>query len=192
MVEKGDAIIVGFEGDPEGNLDVFDVGNSPTPVITQNELFMLDVTDEINKMGGLMRILFLESYGYNYDYFETIPREYIIEPVDERVQISKYDESKIPQFIEEAIRIHEKYKEQCNPNNKVFVKVDPKCDSKITIEHAHGGYKCGSDGTWSNECAPTYCDDGYFYDLNNKKRVADVCFNSDSSESSESSELTKS
>ena len=131
---------------------------------------------EHNEHGGYMRISFFETYELNYKYTETVPREFIMATVDERVQIYKYDPSKIDLFIDEALKIHEKYQTQCNKLNKKLVKVDAVCDSLITIEHAHGGYVCGDDGTWSTECVASYCDDGYKFDRFNQECVPDACY----------------
>ncbi|KAL7718008.1 Uncharacterized protein QTN25_004703 [Entamoeba marina] len=182
MVDKGGAIVVGFEGDPEGDVKQFDAGNSPTPVITQDELFIDDV-ELLAELGGYMRISFLETFEWNYNYDETIPREFVLNVVDERVHVYKYDESKLDEFVEKSTEIYLKYQNECNPDNKRFVKVDDKCDDKITIEHAHGGYACGTDGKWSSTCQASYCDDGYKFDYYNQKCVIDSCYESETSSS---------
>ncbi|BFU21865.1 hypothetical protein EHI8A_050920 [Entamoeba histolytica HM-1:IMSS-B] len=183
MVNKGNAIVVGYEGDPELSLESFDAGNSPTPVITQDEVFM-DEAKVLAELGGYMRISFFETFEWNYNYNETIPREFVLNPVDERVNIFKYSPSKIDQFVDEGLKIYKKYQSECNPLNKRLVKVDSACDNNITIEHAHGGHICGDDGKWSTECVASYCEPGYKFDRFNNKCIVDVCFQESSSSES--------
>ena len=185
MVEKGDAIVVGFEGDPEGKLDEFDAGNSPTDLVSQNELFLPEA-DKLNKIGGYMGISMFETYLDDYNMNQTMPREFMIMPVNERVNVYKYDDSKLGLFIDQAISIHNKYKTQCDPKNKRLVKVDDACDSQMTIPHAHGGYLCGDDGKWTNTCVASYCDFGYKFDRYNNKCVVDACYNKTDESSAQS------
>lgn len=176
MSEQGQAIVVGFEGDPAASMESFDGGNSPTDVIGQDQLFALE--DDVNKLsqlGGFMTISMFETFRWNYEFNETIPREFMLFPVDERVPLYHFGDHKVGQFVEEAVNIYKKYQTQCNPKNKRLVKVTDECDSKMTIEHAHGGYLCGDDGKWTSQCVASYCDPDYRFDYYNQKCVPDVC-----------------
>ncbi|ELP89294.1 hypothetical protein EIN_488260 [Entamoeba invadens IP1] len=172
--ERGEAIIVGYVGDPEGDIEHFDVGQSPSSVIQGK-----DIADEEQKalydMGVSTTVTYFETYKFNYDLTETVPREFIPNEIDERVDIYGYSEDKIDLFMDKALEIVEKYKTECNSRNKRLVKETSECDSKITIEHAHGGYLCGDDNKWTPTCAASYCDDGYKFDYKNQKCIEDVC-----------------
>ena len=177
MWERGSAIVVGYEGDPDGDVAWFDAGQSPTAVIGMDEMFLPE-GDDLAKYGFSMRTSFYEYFGWNYDYNkETIPREFTLSPVDERVHIYKFQEEKLEEFVTEARRIFKKYENECNPLNKRLVKYADECDEQIEIEHAHGGYVCGDDGRWSNVCKAAYCDFGYKWDEYNLKCVVDACYN---------------
>ena len=94
--------------------------------------------------------------------------------------ISKYDDSLYNQFIEEAKIIFNKYNElengQCNPDNKYLYYEIEDCDKKLNIEHAHGGYICGSDGKWNkSKCIAAYCDVGFILNDERTKCEEDPC-----------------
>ena len=109
-------------------------------------------------------------YG-DFDY--KYPLEYSVTPVDERVGIYEYFKANTYQlFIDEAKRILDKYKTQCNPKNKKLVLVSNECDNKFENEYTHGGYECGDDGKWTNNCVPSYCDPGYVFSYNTRKCVS--------------------
>ncbi|BFU21981.1 hypothetical protein EHI8A_137670 [Entamoeba histolytica HM-1:IMSS-B] len=195
MVEQGNAIVVGYEGDPNGKIEEFDAGNSPTAVVTQNEL-QIPEADNLKSINGEMRISFIETFAWDYSFNQTIPREFLIHPVDERINLYKFFDNKLGQFIAKAKDIHAKYQNECNPNNKRLVKYSKECDQQISMEHAHGGFKCGDDGKWSNQCVAAYCDKGYKFDFYNQKCIVDTCEakdeSTDSSQQSESSENSSS
>ncbi|KAL7718964.1 VWFA domain-containing protein [Entamoeba marina] len=184
LKEKGNAIIVGFEGDPEGDLNLFDAGQSPTFVIGSASTNLAE-SDFITEIGGTLQISFVETYVTNYEYDETIPREFIIDPIDERIHIYKYDETKLDTFAESALEIIEKYKTSCNADNDKLHLIKEWSVSSDSVDHAYVGYLC-DDGVWSTVQTPTYCDDGYFLDLNTRKCVENVCYE-ESSQFSESS-----
>ncbi|BFU24573.1 hypothetical protein EHI8A_174350 [Entamoeba histolytica HM-1:IMSS-B] len=180
--EKGNAIIVGFEGDPEKENSFFDAGQSPTFVIEDINTLTPEAFD-LHTYGGSMQISFFETYRFKYDYNETIPREFLLDPINERSNLYSYKESMIDSFADEAIQIINKYKNECDSNNKRLVKVDIACDKEILIEHAHGGYECGDDNKWTKKCVASYCDDGFKFDYENQKCIIDVCYSQDDSQS---------
>ena len=167
MVEKGGAITAGFFGNPHNAIDKYDAGQSPTLVISAGELLSEDDYFNLTSYGFDFQVSFAETYRYDYTYQQTIPREFLIDEIDEYVFLAEYDDDKMQEFAEEGMKIHKKYQEECNPKNKRLVKVTSECDKYMTIEHAHGGYVCGEDGKWSTECVPTYCDEGYYFDFIN-------------------------
>ena len=105
MVNKGNGIVVGYQGDPNGSMESFDAGNSPTPVVTQDETHLPEA-EILGSLGGMMKISYYETFEWNYNYTETIPREFVLNPVDERVNIYRYNITKIDQFIDEGLKIH--------------------------------------------------------------------------------------
>ncbi|EDR25341.1 hypothetical protein EDI_133080 [Entamoeba dispar SAW760] len=176
MWERGSAIIVGYEGDPEGDIEWFDAGQSPTAVIGMDEMFLPE-GDDLARYGGFMRTSFYEYFEWNLDYNkESNPREFTLSPIDERVQIYKYTEDKLEEFVKEARKIFEKYENGCNPKNKMLTKYSSECDNQITVEHGHGGFICGDDGKWSNKCKVAYCDHGYKWDEYNQRCIDDACY----------------
>ena len=61
------------------------------------------------------------------------------------------------------------------PNNTYLYYETSECDSKLNIEHAHGGFVCGSDGKWNTEkCIASYCDKGYILNDNRTKCIKDL------------------
>ena len=126
-------------------------------------------------------ITFRESFNYSYQALNPIPREYQINPVDERVNIyQRYDDSLYDDFIAEAKRIFKQYNEDklCNPDNSLltYEPDDNECYTFPDIPHAHGGYECDKvKKTWSQKCIPYYCDIGYYFDNYQNKCVKDIC-----------------
>ena len=101
--------------------------------------------------------------------------------MDERVNIfHKYNDSYYDEFINKALEIFDKYnnKKECNKNN-LLLTFDPNdgktCYKFDNDEHAHGGYQCSDNGTWSDICIPYYCDIGYIFDTYYNKCVKDKC-----------------
>ncbi|EDR22909.1 hypothetical protein EDI_102430 [Entamoeba dispar SAW760] len=174
LKEWGGAIIVGFSGDPNGKDEEFEVGQSPS--IRMKELFEEENTDS-DPLRFSFNCSFLETFRHNYNYDESIPREFLTDVVDERVNIYQFDktEEAISEFEEETKKIIEKYQTKCNPKNKRLVKIDNKCDKEINKEHGHGGYECGDKGEWSTKCVLAYCDSGYKFDYNSNQCIEDEC-----------------
>ena len=72
----------------------------------------------------------------------------------------------------------EKYKTECNPNNKNLILLDSECDKSFDNNYTHGGYECGSDGKWDKtHCVASTCELGYIFDHLNKSCVVDYCSN---------------
>ena len=133
--------------------------------------------------GFLIRgVTIYESYNYTFQTKNPTPREYLIHPVDERVNIfESYNDSLYDQFISEAKNILSKYNDEqkCNPNNLDLL-YDPLNKNECYVfendTHAHGGYECDPEtGKWSNICKPYYCDIGYYFDKYQNKCIKDIC-----------------
>ena len=165
LQESGNAIIVGYNGNPsnEHKNDKFDASQSPSSI---NVLFSND-TNVINlsKYGILVNgITFGETFNDSYvnKNKTPIPREYIINPIDERSNIyGKYFDFRYDEFINEAKRIFNKYKKECNPDNKNMVLYNSYC--KFGNDIQIGGYKC-IDGRWRNTCQISNCKKPYIFD----------------------------
>ena len=91
---------------------------------------------------------YLEQFDDDYKSNKSIPREYLLEPVDEIVEIYEpYTDDKYDIFISEAEKIFDKYnyKNQCNPNN-----TNLHWKRKIVIisrmKNCPWGYPCRDDG----------------------------------------------
>ena len=173
----GGAITVGFNGDPETEKKDFDASQSPTFVIS-NEEMPIQAFEDLQKYGfNFEQISYIPSYKNQYiegklDY----PEEFQVTPVDERVDIyDGYDDSLYQNFIDKAKEIFKKYNEdgKCNPDNKNLKMLNSECDKNFD-EYTYGGYECGDDGKWSKNCKPFYCHENYYFDYVNQKCIKDT------------------
>ena len=177
LQETGGAILVGYKGNPKIN-EFFEASHSPSAVTNYNGT---DIYNNLTELGfEIIGTTYFESYNYSYQEKNPIPREYLIHPIDERVNIyQNYDDSIYQQFIDKAKIIFDKYnkKGECNPNNiKLLFENDTNCYKIEGDEHAHGGYLCDNKtGNWSNICKPYYCDIGYYFDTYKNKCIKDQC-----------------
>jgi hypothetical protein len=172
----GSAIIVGYLGNPsnESKNEKFDSSQSPSSVYQLNQ-FNSKYYSNLLKYNITMSITFHESFSDNYQDNNSIiyPLEYMKFPIDERVNIYNLY---VSDFINEGLNIVEKYKKECNPDNKKLLLLNDSCKFE-NDSHAHGGFQCGNDGKWSNVCVPSYCDEGYIFDTFYRKCIKDECFN---------------
>ncbi len=171
----GSAIIVGYLGNPSNEIknEKFDSSQSPSPVQKLKHLNSKYYSNLL-KYNITMSITVQESFSDNYQDNNSIiyPLEYMKFPIDERVNIYNLY---ISDFINEGLNIVEKYKKECNSDNKRLLLLSDSC--KFDDSHAHGGFQCGNDGKWSNVCVPSYCDEGYIFDTFYKKCIKDECLN---------------
>ena len=179
LQETGGVITVGYFGNPKSN-KTMDASQCPSFIGTfENSVYHKQLKERGYEIG---QITIYESYNYTYQVQNPIPRDYIINPVDERVDIFEhYNDNLYDKFINEAQKIFTKYNEenQCNPNNLDLL-YDPnnkrECYTFENDEHAHGGYECNyTTGNWSNKCKPYYCDIDYYFDKYQNKCVIDIC-----------------
>ena len=181
----GGAITAGYFTNP--NLDdvPFDSSLSPSSVFSGDIVSSLgpEGYNTLNKNYGYsISLAGMHSFYTANDY--KIPLEYVVTPVDERVNIyinrifkSSYDmidARNFDVFLDNALEIFEKYKKYCNPKNKKLLLVSSECDGSFG-EHTHGGYECGDNGEWSKKCVASYCDIGYIFDYDKKKCIENVC-----------------
>ena len=169
LQETGNAIIVGFNGIPseEKKNEKFDSCQAPSVILDSidNDYIM----NNLNEYGiELFEITYQESFNDSYiNKNETpIPRDFIINPIDERSNIyGIYDDDKYIEFVNEAKRIFEKYKTECNSDNKNMVLLSDKC--KFDDKNKIGGFKC-INGKWSNECQVSNCIKPYIFNTYTK------------------------
>ena len=173
---SGGGIIVGYLGNPNKDNIPFDASMSPTSIFEHD--ILIELSNEYKK--------FSEEYNFNMDISGiptyrspnnlSIPLEYTVDPVDERIQFYEYfDDSTYDGFVKNANEIFKKYKTHCNKENKKLVLVDKKCDGLFGNNYTHGGYECGDNGEWTDKCIPSYCDIGYIFDHDKNECVIDVC-----------------
>ena len=167
----GAGIVAGYFGNPHKNNIPFDSAQSTADLMNQKRLmvrcprgYQKELIERYNFT------LYIPQNQYFYGDFDfKYPLEYSVTPVDERVEIFEYLKSSTYQsFIDEAKKIFDKYKNQCNPKNKKLVFVSSDCDNKFNNGYTHGGYECGDDGKWSNKCVPSYCDTGNVFNYTSK------------------------
>ena len=168
--KSGAGIIIGYNGNPTLPDNIFDISQSPSAVFGINnyiniypEIYAKTARDLI----GLSGITCIASF---HEFQEShIPQEYDVQIVDKRIKIfNPYDDTYYQTFIEEAIKVLDYYKENCNPKNKFFVKLSDECKFD---NHLHGGFRCGNNSKWNkSDCVPAYCDAGYYYN-----RIANSC-----------------
>ena len=181
LQESGNAIIVGYNGIPSNDKkkEKFNGSQSPSSIITLNSSYPNDPdVKTLTKYNIIVTTSFDGSF--NDDYQNTsklpIPREYIINPIDERSNIyGRYSDSRYLEFIEEGKKIIDKYKKECNPKNKNLLLKNDSCNN-FSDKNARGGFECGDNGKWTNICKPYYCVDGYIFDYYTKKCKKDVCY----------------
>ena len=120
-----------------------------------------------------------EQFDPNDKDEAKIPMEFRRYPVDELTDIHvKYKDEYYDRFIEAAEEIFYKYNEEmkCNKDNNLLYYETDECDSKLNIEHGHGGYLCNANGEWDNKtCVLKYCDVGYILDIKNNECKEDPC-----------------
>ena len=182
----GGAITVGYFPYPNLNDIPFDSGSSASALFSYKVLqgFNFDEYKKLEKLNLYLSVPGAQIF-YNKNDFSH-PLEYEVTPVDEIVEIyPKYEntyniinDEGYESFINESLKILEKYKTRCNPKNNKLLLLTSDCDGKFRNNYTHGGYKCNEDGTWSKECVPSYCDMGFIFDHTKNKCVIDICSDS--------------
>ena len=172
----GSAIIVGYNAIPGISKSDFDASQSNSAVETFDDSIY---SNNLLDLGFNAQVTNMEQFDPNDKDEVKTPMEFKIYPVDIISKIStEYDDEYYERFIYEAKSIFEDYNEnnKCNPENKFLYYETIECDSKINIEHGHGGYLCRSDGTWdTSNCILAYCDVGYILNDEKNKCIEDPC-----------------
>ena len=180
----GGAITAGYFPNPLLKKNNFDSGSCASALYSFAiiEKFDFEEYKKLNELNYPLQSvpgvqLFFEPNNLNR------PLEYEIKTVDEIVDIYPTLENLynilLPEdydkFIDESYKIFEKYKTKCNPNNTKLILLTDKCNGKFGNNFTYGGYKCGNDGYWTEECVASYCEFGYIFDYNSNKCIVDVC-----------------
>ena len=181
LQKSGGAIIASYLGNPNRKDKIFDISQSPSPVFTHNllKIFSPENYNNLLNMNGEENSWEIQIPGiqtfYDIEDYDN-PLEYEVIPPDINSNISvNFDEELYEKFINKAKEILEKYKNECNPNNKNLIKISEKCDNSFGNKYTHGGFECGDNGKWNNICVPSYCDPGYFFNKKKKQCIKDIC-----------------
>ena len=180
LKESGNAIIVGYNGNPKENKkkDLFMASNSPSFVLNSDS-FKDKRCDILKKNNLTITITNLETFNDSYINKTNeilIPREYQKVNIDYRSNIyGGFNDSRYNTFIKEGKKIIEYFKDNCSPNNMNLIKINSSC--KFENKYTHGGNGCGNNQKWNySNCSPSYCDEGYVFDNKNKKCIIDKCY----------------
>ena len=173
IYESGNAILVGYNGNPN-NHNKFEASLNPS-ISTFN---LNDVNIQFLKLKNISveSITYGETFNDSYQVKNRtlIPREYTLNPIDERSNIfGFFEESKYDLFIEESLRILNKYKRECNKDNINLLLLNDKCKKhKYTIT----GNNCLYNGTWNfSNCINAFCDFSFEFDTHFKYCKKDNC-----------------
>lgn len=169
----GGGITCGYFGNPNKKNIPYD-SSLHTTAFYPEQLYYY-ISDEIRKLNDdyKFRIQMPSSRAYfNLDDLSR-PLEYTTTPVDEIKPIYEFfNEGNYDKFISISKEIIEKYKTECNPDNKKLLLIDSECDKSFKNNYTHGGYECGSNGKWNKDkCVASYCDLGFIFDHIKKKCV---------------------
>ena len=169
----GGAIIVGYGGNPQ--FESFDSSQSPSAVINTDDMND-ELSKEIQKLNFVLYYTFKEYFSdIDYPNVLNIPLEYKINLIDERIHFyDQYYDDYYDYFINEGLKIYDKYKTQCNKYNKKLILNSNECT--FEKKELHGGYECGDNWIWNySKCVPSYCDNGFIFDEKNNDCIKDIC-----------------
>ena len=175
----GGGITVGYFGNPKEDKIKFDSSQSPSAILANDSLY--NISDEYKELNDKYNFVMQLSAVHSFTDKKkvNIPLEFEVFPVDERVKYYEFYNNEKDlnyyEFIKIAKTLLNKYKTNCNPNNKKLLKLTNECDKTFKNKYTHGGYECGNDKKWSTKCVASYCDIGYIFDHEQNKCVADGC-----------------
>ena len=143
---------------------IFDSGQSASSIFYNDTLYFISKSYRIlNDKYNISMNMPGNQYFFD-DLNLNIPLEYLVFPVDERVDIfHPFKDIYYDTFIKEALKILDKYKTRCNPNNKKLIYLSDKCKNKFENDYTFGGYECDDNGFWSNKCIAMHCDIKYVF-----------------------------
>ena len=157
-------VIAGFFGNPKLYNTTFDSGQSSSSIFYNETLYY--ISNSYKKLSDKYNISMNMPGNQNFfdDLNLNVPLEYLVTPVDERVDIfHNFKDIHYNLFITEALKILDKYKTRCNPNNKKLVYFTDNCTGKFENNNTFGGYECSNEGFWSKKCKPMFCDIEYAF-----------------------------
>ena len=176
----GGAITVGYYGNPKiEGIDKFDASQSPSQV---EKLTNTNMYKELFNLGIIIYGVTTGEtfYFYQNNLYGQIPGEYTFDPVDDRIDIySDYNHGIYNDFIQEGLKIHEKFNKNnmCNSKNKKLLLHNDGCYYIEGKDYAHGGYKCNDNNEWdTSKCEPYYCDFDYYFDQIQNECIKDCEF----------------
>ena len=177
MQVYGSAIVVGYRAHKNiTDKKDFDASQSNSAV---NGFINSQYSINLKNLGFTPSVSNIEQFDPNDKEDPKIPMEFRKYPVDELSDIHiKYSDDEYNRFIKTAKKIFNRYnkEKQCNPDNKLLFYETDECDSKLNIEHGHGGYICNDEGFWDNNtCILKYCDEEYILDIKNNKCIKAPC-----------------
>ena len=177
LQETGNAIIVGFNGIPSEDKknEKFDSCQAPSTILQNVDDSFMDILKEYGI--ELKEITYQESFNDSYinKKVTPIPRDFIINPIDERSNIyGIYNDDKYLEFVKEAKRIFKKYETQCNSDNKNMVLLSDSC--KFDDKNKIGGFKC-INGKWSKKCQVSNCKKPYIFNTYTKECEISYIYN---------------
>ena len=163
IYKSGAGIVIGFNDNPKLPDNIFDISKSLSAISgvdNYKTIYPEIYRKSVEYLIGIESITCIASY---HDFQEShIPQEYDVQIADKRIKIFyPYNDIYYQEFITEAVKVLDSYKNNCNPNNKMLVFFSEKCKFS---NHLHGGFGCGSDSKWNeSNCVPVYCDSGFYY-----------------------------
>ena len=173
IYQSGNAILVGYNGNPNNN-NKFEASLSPSI----SNFSFYDNNIQFLKLNNITveSITYAETFNDSYQVknITLIPREYTLNPIDERSNIfGFFEESKFDLFIDESLRILKKYETQCNKDNQNLLLLSDKCKkNKYTIT----GINCLNNGSWNyTNCKNAFCDFSFEFDTHYKYCKKDNC-----------------
>ena len=116
----GGSIVAGYFGNPKIDT-VFDSAQSPSPIFNSHllNIFNHEENSFLNESFISLEFPGIQTF-YNFDDKE-IPLEYEVTPVELRAQIyTEFSEDTYKLYIEEAVSIFNKFRDECFSENQNF------------------------------------------------------------------------
>lgn len=173
--ESGNAIIIGYNGNPSNKKKDIKFEASQSPSYTNYNIDDENIKYLKNKNIIVQSITCIESFSdiYLSRNYSFVPREFDKNLIDERSNIfGEYNDLKYDNFINESKRYLNKYINNCNDENLNLVLLNDSCD--FSNKYSYGGNTC-QNGIWSGSCRITYCDEEFEYNTYLKNCKTEKC-----------------
>ena len=173
--ESGNAIIIGYNGNPSNKKKDIKFEASQSPSYTNYNIDDENIKYLKNKNIIVQSITCIESFSdiYLSRNYSFVPREFDKNLIDERSNIfGEYNDLKYDNFINESKRYLNKYINNCNDENLNLVLLNDSCD--FLNKYSYGGNTC-QNGIWSGSCRITYCDQEFEYNTYLKNCKTEKC-----------------